>query len=187
MSDLVAYLQAHEEDLVSYLARHAGWILRYETVEDLLQGLHLRMLERGGEFDYRGREAFLKWIYAVARTFLADRSDYWSALKRKSAGLLRLTSGGTPSDPRAIREPAGTRTGPSTFASRREQLAQAVRALAVLLPRDRDLVRWSSEDVPLEEQAGRLGITYNALKQARFRALERYRKAYALLSGQAGM
>ena len=183
MSDLTGHLQEFEDDLVSFLARHAGWILRYETVEDLMQALHVRVLERGADFEYRGKEPFLKWVYTVARTLLADRREYWSALKRKSAGLLRLTAGaGTPSDTRAVREPAGEATGPSTFASRREQLAQAVKALAVLLPRDRDLVRWASEDMPLEEQAQRLGISYNAAKQARHRAIDRFQKAYELLS-----
>jgi hypothetical protein len=59
-------------------------------------------------------------------------------------------------------------------------LKLAIEALATLLPKDRDLVRWSSEDVPLEEQAKRLGVSYDVAKQARLRALERFRKAYAL-------
>jgi DNA-directed RNA polymerase specialized sigma24 family protein len=59
-------------------------------------------------------------------------------------------------------------------------LKLALEALATLLPKDRDLVRWSSEAVPLEEQAERLGISYDAAKQARLRALERFRKAYEL-------
>ncbi len=83
MSEVAAHLQTHEDDRVLFLARHAGWILRYETVEDLMQGLHVRVLERGKEFEYRGRDEFLKWIYTVARTLLADRNEYWSALKRK--------------------------------------------------------------------------------------------------------
>jgi DNA-directed RNA polymerase specialized sigma24 family protein len=74
-------------------------------------------------------------------------------------------------------------TGPSTFAARREMIALAARALDLLLPRDRDLVRWSSEGVPLEEQADRLGIAYEAVGKARQRAVERFKKTFALVSG----
>ena len=183
MSEFADLLEEFRGDLQSYLARHAGWILRFETAEDLLQGLHVRALERGKGFRYQGREPFLKWLYTVARTYLADRHAYWSALKRRSASLLRLTAGGTPRDPDSVREPAGKRTGPSTFADRREQLAIAVKALAVLPDRDRKLVRWSSEGVDLKEQAERLGLGYEACKRARQRALERFRKAFRLASG----
>lgn len=183
MTDFAKLLEEYRGDLERFLARRAGWILRYETPEDLLQGLHVRALERGRDFEYRGKEPFLKWLYTVARTHLADRHAYWSALKRRSANLLRLTSGGTPRDPDSVREPAGERTGPSTFADRREQLAIAVKALAVLPDRDRKLVRWSSEGVDLPEQAERLGLSYEACKRARQRALERFRKAFRLASG----
>lgn len=71
-------------------------------------------------------------------------------------------------------------TGSSTFAARREHLRLAVLALAALPPRDRDLVRRTSEDVPIEEQAKSLGLSYDAAKQARLRALERFRKAFDL-------
>ena len=97
---------------------------------------------------------------------------------------MRLTWGGTPSsDPGAAPEPAGTVTGPSTFAMRREQLSLAVRVLEALLPRDRDLVRWSSEGVSLEEMARRLDIGYAAAQRAHLRALSRFRDAFALASG----
>ncbi|MCK6459941.1 MAG: hypothetical protein L6Q95_08615, partial [Planctomycetes bacterium] len=71
-------------------------------------------------------------------------------------------------------DPAATATGPSTFAARREHLKLAVQALAALPPRDRDLVKSTSED------AERLGLRYDAAKQARLRALGRFRKAFDL-------
>jgi RNA polymerase sigma factor (sigma-70 family) len=180
---LAALLEEFRIDLHSYVTRHAGWLLRYEAQEDLLQGVHVRILE--SEFRYEGRKPFLKWLYIVARTYLADRADYWSALKRQSAKLVRLTRGATPSsDPGAAPEPAGTVTGPSTFAVRREQLALAVRVLDALLPRDRDLVKWSSEGVPLEEMAGHLDISYAAAQRAHLRALGRFRDAYGLATGR---
>jgi RNA polymerase sigma factor (sigma-70 family) len=161
-------------DLLAFLRRHGGWVLRLETAEDLMQGLHLRVLERGSEARFEDRKAFLKWIYAVARTYVADRKVYWSALKRDSARLVRLTTAG------AGFEQVAAITGPSTFASRRELAAIAIRTLAVLRPRDRRLVRWTAEGVPLEEQAIRLGLSYTAARQARARAVERFRKAFEL-------
>lgn len=179
---LAELLKRYEDDLASFVARRAGWLLRYETREDLLQGMHVRFLE--SEFHYKGEKQFLAWMYLVARTYLADRADYWSALKRRSANLVRLTFGATPpSDPGAVAEPAAAVTGPATVADRREQLLLAVRVLDALLAKDRNLVRWSSEGVELEEMARRLDVSYAAAQRARHRAIRRFRDAYALASG----
>ncbi|HEX5138864.1 MAG TPA: sigma-70 family RNA polymerase sigma factor [Planctomycetota bacterium] len=168
--DLGSLLAAHSADLLLFLRKNGKRLLDRETEEDLLQGVRLRALEHAAEFRYEGREAFFAWLHALARSYLADREKHWSALRRNPGALLRLTAA----------DPASTATGPSTFASRKEQLKLALEALATLLPKDRDLVRWSSEDVPLEDQAARLGVSYDAAKQARLRALERFRKAYEL-------
>lgn len=179
--ELATHLAAHREPLLRFVERHAGSVLRFESADDLVQGVHLRALSGGGEFEYRGDKEWLGWLYALARSHIADRHAHWSALKRRPSRLLRLTGGAT-DDPDAAAEPAGSATGPSTFASRREQLATAVRALALLLPRDRDLVRWHSEGVDLDEQARRLGIGYDAAERAHLRALDRFRKAFRLVS-----
>ncbi len=168
--DLGSLLAAHSADLLAFLRKNGKRLLDHETEEDLLQGVRLRALESAGDFRYDGREAFFAWLHALARSYLADREKHWSALRRNPGALLRLTAA----------DPASTATGPSTRASRKEQLKLALEALATLFPKDRDLVRWSSEDVPLEEQATRLGVSYDAAKQARLRALERFRKAYEL-------
>ena len=70
-----------------------------------------------------------------------------------------------------------------THASRKELLVLVARALAVLSPRDRQLVTWATEDLPLQEQASSLGLTYPAAQKAAQRALERLRKAFRLLAG----
>jgi DNA-directed RNA polymerase specialized sigma24 family protein len=82
-----------------------------------------------------------------------------------------------------VPEPAATATGPTTFASRREQLVLATKALDLLLPRDRDLVKWSGEGLSTEEQARRLDLSAEAAGRARRRALDRFRKAFRLVSG----
>ena len=183
MSDpkLSELLVSHRDDLSRFVARHAGRILRFESADDLVQGIHVRALARATEFRYRGREPFCAWMYTIARSHIADRHAYWAALRRRPARLVRLgTASGTGAT--GVGEPAATSTSPSAFASRREQLDLALRALALLLPRDRDLVRWTCEDVDVATQAERLGITLDAADRARRRAVERFRKAFELAS-----
>lgn len=180
---LSTLLEDFRRDLLSYLDRKANWLLRFESAEDLWQGLCVRALAASEQFHYEGREPFLAWIHKLARHHLADRRAYWSRLKRGSARVLRITSRGTSTDPLAVLEPPGTVTGPITFADRRERLAFAVKALAVLSPRDRQLVQMDADGMDLKEQADDLEISYEALRQARSRALARFQKAYRLISG----
>ncbi len=174
-------LVRHRLEMVRYIERHAGPLLRYETAEDLWQGVCLEALRGQERFTYRGREPFFAWIHTLTRRHLRARRDHWNALKRRPGRLLRLTEGAT-SDPGAVVGPALQRTGPSTFAARRELLTVAVKALGCLLERDQKLVRWSSEGLPPSEQAARLGLSPAATDRARLRALERFRKAYRVLS-----
>lgn len=184
--DLPALLEAKRPALRKLVVREAGGLLRWQTADDLVQAVHLHVLERADRFEYRGEDAFLSWLFTLARNVLADRRDHWGALKRRSGRVLRYTAGvADTSDPRAVAEPAAQSPGPSTFAARREQILLATRALDLLLPRDRDLVVWSSEGVDPAEQAARLGLTYMAAAQARKRATERFRKAFVLVSGRA--
>lgn len=184
---LESLLARHGPSMLPFLARNAGPLLRFETAEDLLQGLQVRALERGAEFIYQGEKQFFAWLHALARDHIRDRRRYWSAMKRGPARLLRLTDAASATtDPAAVREPAVRRTGPSTFASRREQLALAVKALAALLPRDRDLVSFHAEGLTIQETADRLGLSYDAAERARARALERFRKAFRLIEGGGG-
>lgn len=181
---LTELLVEHRAELAAFVARSAGRILRYESADDLVQGVHLRAIERASSFRYRGPGEFIGWLETVARSHLADRHQYWHALRRRPARLVRLgTAQGASHGAAGGRdEPQATSTGPSTFTSRREQVAIALRALALLLPRDRDFVRWTCEDVPTVEQATRLGISLDAAARARQRAIERFRKAFELAS-----
>ena len=180
-ADLSGFLVQFHDELLGFVRRHAGRLLRYETGDDLMQEIHVRALQQGDRYRHKGREPFLAWIHTVARSVLADRHAHWAALRRRPAGLLRLTLGGTES---GALDPAMSATGPSTFAARREMLSLAVKALALLPKADRDLVRWRSEDVPLTEQASQLGVSYAAADSASRRALDRFRKSFRLLSGR---
>jgi RNA polymerase sigma factor (sigma-70 family) len=173
-------LLGHRADLEAFVARHAGRLLRYETDQDLVQGIHLRALERGTDFRYQGEKQFYAWIYALARGYLADRHAHWGALRRRPKALLRLTqAGGSQGAP----EPAGDDTGPETFADRREMLTLAVKALGLLPERDAQLVRWAADGISLEEIAGRLEMSYRGAQTASRRAQERFRKAFQVVAG----
>jgi RNA polymerase sigma factor (sigma-70 family) len=171
-------------ELLSYVQGHAGRLLRHESADDLVQAIHVRVLDQRASFDYRGRDSFLAWVRTVARSQLADRHAYWSALRRRPARLVRLVqSGDGTADPMSAAEPPSTVTGPSTFASRREQIDVAVRALSLLPERDRNLIRWGLDGIPVDEQARLLDVTVVAADRARRRAVERLRKMHAVISG----
>ncbi len=177
-------LDEHRSDLHRYLQRRAGRLLRYESSEDLVQGVHLRAIERGKGFEYRNREAFLKWLHTVANSYLVDRVAYWTALRRRPGLLLRLTAQASTPFPGAVAEPPTKNTGPITFAQRREQVDAAIRALDLLMPRDRRIVLLKREGMSIEEIGKRVDLNYNAAERAHARAVERYRKAFRLCGGE---
>jgi len=175
--DLAYLLERHRPQLIAFIRAHAGApLLRFEAVEDLAQGVHTEALRSAERLEWRDEGPFVGWLLTIARRHLGARRDHWFALKRGGANLVRLTaSGQTPVGPR-------TATGPGTFAGRREALILVTQALELLPPRDRELVRWTADEVPLQEQAERLGIGYDAVERARARALDRLRKAYSIVS-----
>lgn len=177
MSDLASLLETHRPRLVAFFAQSAGpLLLRFESAEDLAQGTQAEAVRSEDGFEYRDEERFLGWLFTIARRHLHARRDHWFALKRNCADVLRLTRSG---------DVAGTATGPGTFAERREQLVLITRAMDLLPERDRQLIRWTTDDVPLAEQAQRLDIGHDAAERARARALERLRKAFKVVGRAA--
>jgi len=184
---LAELLVRHRGRLAAWIAREGSGLLKFESCEDLVQGVCEHALRVASRFEFRGEERFVAWLFEVARQRLADRNRYWSAFKRGSARVLRLTWTGL-SDTAGGRErvPSSTATGPATVAARREQLALAARALALLSERDRKLVRWLSEGVAIEEQAQRLELSADSTRRASSRALERFRKTFEAIGGRGG-
>lgn len=175
-----ALLVEHQEALARFVRNKAGArLLRFETVEDLVQGVHIEALKAAGQFEYRSEPEYLAWIYRIARHHIYNRAAYWNALKRNSGGLIRLidseTEGGF--------EPADTGTSPSSFAGRREQIVLIARALASMRERDQTLLRAWACGVSIEEAAAQLELSYDAAKRARLRAIERLKKLHRLMSG----
>ena len=174
--DLERQLQERQGDLERYVRRHAGpGLLRYESVEDLVQGIHLEALRSRGTFEYRGEEELLGWLFRVARNHIYHRAAHWQAAKRDSAGVMRLVAetGGF--------DPPASGTSPSSFAGRREQLVLVTRALSALPDRDRQLLGRCLKGATIDDLANEFGMTYEAAKHARQRALERLRKTHRLI------
>lgn len=177
-------LDEDRERLLGFLRRHGGICLRFETPEDLLQGVHVKALLAAERFEYRGRREFEAWSIRVARAHLADRAEYWTAARRRPERLARLTGADrTSPGADAVREPAGEGAGPATRAERSERIRRAEEALSLLLPRDAEYVRGIADGRTIEEDAMRAGVGYAAAQRARLRALERFRKAFGLLGG----
>ena len=186
-TDLESLLVQHDTTLLVFLGHEASGLLRFESLEDLAQGVHLRALGRRDSFHFLGEQPFLAWLRAIARHHIADRHEHWSAIKRHSGKVVRYTlSGSHTDDSWGALLPADSRSGPGTFASRRELLILVSRALGLLPPRDRDLVRWMSEGVAIEAQASQLNISYAAAQRAGLRAVERLRKTFELVRRHEG-
>ncbi len=180
---LTELLARYDDELIRFVRRAGSGLLRYESEEDLRQGVHQRAIEAAAAFECRGDAEFLAWLRALARAHVVDRHHYWTALKRQRGPLLRLTwNGGADRGSTAAGVPAADGGGPFTRASMREQMTLAVKVLGALPPRDRQLVRWASQGVALAEQADRLGVSYDAAQRAGRRAIERYRKTFLLVA-----
>ena len=59
-------LLQHRATLARWIQREATGILRFESVEDIVQGVHVRALA-SGSFEYRGAEPFLAWLRTLMR------------------------------------------------------------------------------------------------------------------------
>lgn len=176
-SALTALLVAERGALERLVAVEAGDPLRrYESVSDLVQGIHLRALERAHRYEDRGPAAGAAWLRTLARNHLDNRRRHWRALKRGSGRVLRLersqdgSAGGV--------DPVTSSAGPSTFASLREDVERATLALGLLLERDRRILLLASRGLVAREIAEELGIGAEAAERARGRALDRFRQAW---------
>lgn len=180
--ELARRLAEHRPALLAFVRAHAGALLRRESDSDLAQGVELLAVRGAERVEYRGEAEFRGWLFALARQHFANRYRHHLAARRDAGVLLRLTRSGSETAGGAP-EPSSGSAGPATFAARRERLLLAEKALRLLSERDRDLVRWMSEDVSLEDVASRLGLAYDAAKRARQRAIERFKATFELIAG----
>ena len=173
-------LEQHRSTLLRFVSIKGRGLLRHESAEDLVQGIHLRAMNTGASMKEAAPNELLAWLQVVARRHIADRYDYWTALRRHASRVIRISvSGGDASGrPRGV-DPAGQRTGPATFAERREQVEIMTRVLDGLSPRDREILRAVGAGGGNDELAARLGVSYEAAEVAKRRAMDRLRRAFA--------
>ena len=174
-AEMAERLAAHRAALVAFLRRAGSGLLRFEDVEDLAQGVHVKALAGVSRYEHHGEEAFLGWLYTIARRHIADRHAHWKSLKRDAGPLLRITFG-SHTKPEGGVAPAAGGAGPGTRAGHVEEADIATRALAALPERDAQIARIVAAGGEIEDVAERLGLSHAAAQRARLRALERFRK-----------
>ncbi|MEM1448504.1 MAG: sigma-70 family RNA polymerase sigma factor [Planctomycetota bacterium] len=178
--DLEELVLARAGLVEALIRRYAGSLLRLETIDDLAQGSTLRLLESGGGFEWRGDDAFDGWVATIVRNYLNDRRSYWNAARRNAGHLLRVSLAGPETGTTRGVEPISSRTGPLTFAERRDQIDVAMQALSTLLPRDQEILALERTGASIGEIAESLGLSTDTAGKARLRALERFRRAFEL-------
>jgi RNA polymerase sigma factor (sigma-70 family) len=167
-------LDRSRASLAQFFSRRAVNLLRYESIEDLVQGACVKALDAAAQFEVRGDEEFHRWVLLVAKQHAADRHRYWTALRRRAGKAVRYAvSTASQSESQELREFAASQSGPATRAGRREEIDLATKALTALFPRDHAILQSVLDDEPVESLASRLGLGYEAAKKARQRALER--------------
>lgn len=180
-----AFLDRTRDQLAKWVEREARGLLKRESVEDVVSGIHSRALSQIEKFELRTDAEAFTWLKTIARQHVLDRQKYHSALRRHGGEMLRITNasfgGGTDGDTPGV-QVAGRLTGQVTYAMRREAIDLAARAIAGLLERDQEIVRATVEGESIESLAKRMKMTYDAAEQARRRAMERFKKAYDLLA-----
>ncbi|MDF1798309.1 MAG: sigma-70 family RNA polymerase sigma factor [Planctomycetota bacterium] len=177
--DLERVLTEQRTEILRFMERHAADLLRFESAQDLYGGLVVDLLSRSPSFESRAEAADRAWMQEAARFYLGNRRKYWGALKRDTGRLLR-TGMGAASSSGLVDDFAASQTGPSTFASRREQLVVLTQAMSVLPERDRRLVELAAAGTSNEEIGQQVGMSSTAAAKAKSRALDRLRKAHEL-------
>ena len=173
-------LGRHRRLLVRHFEKRGASLRRFESAEDLAQGVHLHAVRVEDRFEYQGEGPFVRWLLRLAKQHMADRVEYWTALKRDAGPMLRITYGASTTSGGV--QPATPDSGPVTRASRHELLDVAARALDGLPPRDRAIVTLLSGGASIADIAAQLEVTQSAAQRARLRAIERFKKIYTIVS-----
>jgi RNA polymerase sigma factor (sigma-70 family) len=156
---------AHHADLVMYARRVLGD--RSDTAEDIVQEAYLRLL--GLAASDEAPTAARPWLFRVVRNLAIDE-------RRSSARR---------ADP--VAEPdilgAASLDDTESLVEHREELADALREMASLPPRERRAIEMDQAGLGATAIATELGTTPNAVHQALFRARKRLRKTRAVAWG----
>lgn len=156
---------AHHGDLVMYARRVLGE--RSDAAEDIVQEAYLRLL--GLAASDEAPTGARPWLFRVVRNLAID--------ERRSAARR--------ADPVAEPDILGTASLDDTesLVEHREELADALRGMASLPPRERRAIEMDQAGLGASAIASELGTTPNAVHQALFRARKRLRNSRAVAWG----
>lgn len=170
--DVVAAVLAGDTDRFRLLVRDYGLLLRgylstrlyhHEDVEDLAQDIFVIAFEKLDTFETDGD--FRRWLIGIARLEL---QNYWRKNARRANAMERF------------REEVMTRIEPELdqahAALHQEQIEQLLGCIARLPDRMRRIVRAGLDGSRADDLASELGMSPNAIYQARFRAHASLRK-----------
>jgi RNA polymerase sigma-70 factor (ECF subfamily) len=169
-------LERHLPTIQAIVRRRMSRVLRArEESLDIVQSVCRQVLANLELLELRSEDEFGGWLLRAIEHKLVDHYRHLGREKRDSARERHLET----TAELGLPEP---RTGPSSFAARREQAERLQAAMQALTPLQREALRLHSSDgLPFPAIAERLGIT---LKQARWNV---YKAKYALarrLGGQ---
>lgn len=169
-----ALLEHYLPDVRSYLARHAGAVVRArEEADDLAQSVCREVLERLADerIEYQGEGQFRKWLYQAAVHKLQNRHRHYRSDKRDA--LRDAIEPGDESSP-PLAELAESPTTASMHAMRREDSTLLRQSLAGLPERDRQVIEWCHfEQLGHRDVAERLGVTETHSRVLLARAMAR--------------
>ncbi|MCK5942267.1 MAG: sigma-70 family RNA polymerase sigma factor [Planctomycetes bacterium] len=148
--------------------RAGGAILAREQSEDLVQSVCREVLEDVAAFEWRGEQAFKRWLYLTAQNKIVDRARYWRSQKRDiDREEAMATNPGYYSGYRALLSPSGE-------AIRAEQVAELERAFDELSEEHAQVITLAKIlGLAHEQIAAEIGRTVPATRMLLHRALAR--------------
>lgn len=174
-SPIDEWLQKYLPSVEAFMRLRAGALVRAkESCADLAQSVCREILENRDRLQYDGEVGFRRWLFTTARRKIADRVDYYKALKR-DVGREIAASPTVESDMApgaAVLDQYGTLYTPSREMAAKEEL-QRVEAAFDRLPEDHQevilmarILRMSRREIG--EQTGR---SEQAVRSLLYRAL----------------
>jgi RNA polymerase sigma-70 factor (ECF subfamily) len=161
---LEALVERYQYRIVRYLIYLLG---RRDGIDDLVQEMWLRVLERGSSYD--GRSRFEPWLFRIARNIAVDA-------QRKR----RMFSLDSRDDDDSVR-PATVSDEPSPFtlAARTEDAGRLARSLQTLEPPYREaLVLRFQEDLSLQEISAIVGAPVSTVASRIYKGLATLRPQF---------